>query len=226
MREKKNDKRKNKRYAVEGVSGNVLYTSDLEVLNLSIDGAAIETSKRLELNRSYTFKINHRGSCLNLRGRVVWATLVSKVNNATGTITPGYRVGIRFTDTLSEKATALSRFIKENKAKSLEKRLGGVRFKIATGEKVQMDLQHEYKVKKISLSGMLVKTAFPLELNSRNNIELFLNGYVLLINIRVAHCRDITTDGITKYDIGIEFIEMSGQDEKILQKFLVTLEDV
>ena len=226
MREKKSDKRKNKRYAVEEVSGNVLYTSVLEVLNISIDGAAIETSKRLELNREYTFKINHSGSCLNLRGRIVWATLVSKVNRTTGTITPGYRVGIRFTDTLSENATALSRFIEENKAKSLKKRLGGVRFKIATDEKVKIDLQHECEVKKISLSGMLVKTAFPLELNSRNNIELFLKGHVLLINIRVAHCRDITIDGIPKYDIGIEFIEMSGQDENILQNFLVTLDEV
>ena len=107
MREKKNEKRKNKRHAVEGVSGNVLYTSDLEVLNISIDGAAIETSKRLELNRTYTFKINHRGACLNLRGRIVWATLVSKVNKATGTITPGYRVGIRFTDTQSENSGLL-----------------------------------------------------------------------------------------------------------------------
>ena len=226
MRQKKSDKRKNKRYAVEGVSGNVLYTSDLEVLNISIDGAAIETSKRLELNREYTFKINHRGSCLNLRGRIVWATLISKMNKTTGTITPGYRVGIRFTDTLIEMATARSQFIEENKAKSLEKRLGGIRFKITVDEKVKIDLQHEYKVKKISLSGMLVETAFPLELNSRNNIELFLNEHVLQISIRVAHCRDITIDGLAKYDIGIEFLEMSMQGENILQNFLITLEDV
>ena len=220
------DKRKSRRHAVEGISGNVLYTSALEVLNISIDGAAIETSRRLELNREYTFKIKRGRACLDLRGLIVWATLVSKTDKETGTIMPVYRVGVRFTDTLSDKANMLRQFIEENKIKSIEKRLGGVRFKIRNGEKVKIDLQHEYRVKKISLSGMLVDTAFPLELNARHNIELFLNGHALQITIRVAHSRDITVDGITRYDIGIEFIEMSGQDANVLQNFLNALEEV
>jgi hypothetical protein len=226
MRERGNDKRNNKRYAVEGISGNVLYTSDLEVLNISNNGAAIETSKRLELNREYTFKIKHRGSFLNLKGLIVWATLVSKMNKATGTVIPVYRVGIRFTHTLNEKANTLVQFIEENKVKWLEKRLGGVRFKIETGKKVKVDLPQEYMVKKISLSGMLVETEYPLELDSRNSIELFINGYTLQISIRVTNCHDIITDGIAKYDIGIEFIDISEQDENILQNFINTLEEV
>ena len=226
MRAQESDKRKNKRYAVGGVSGNVLYTSDLEVLNISIDGAAIETSKRLELNREYTFKIKHAGSFLNLRGRVVWATLVSKTNKSTGGITPVYRVGIRFTDTLSQKADTLLRFIEENKIKSLEKRLGGVRFTVGTDDEVKIDLPHEYRVKKISLSGMLVETAFPLELDSRHMSELFLDGHTLKITIRVANFKEITIDGIARYHIGIEFLEMSEQDENALENYLGTLEEV
>jgi hypothetical protein len=223
MKEQDSDKRRSKRYAVEEIGGNVLYTSDLEVLNISIDGAAIETSKRLELKREYTFKIRHRGSFLHLRGMIVWATLVSKMNKVTGAITPVYRAGIRFTDTLSNKADKLQ-FIEDNKVKSFEKRLCGIRFKISTGEEVKVDLQHEYKVKKISLSGMLVETLYPLELDSLNTIELFINGYTLQIIIRVANCKDITADCITKYDIGFEFIEISAHDGNILQNFLNAIE--
>ena len=62
MTPKKKEKRRHKRYAVEGVHGNVLHPSDLEILNMSIDGAAIETSKRLDINREYTFKIKHKGA--------------------------------------------------------------------------------------------------------------------------------------------------------------------
>ena len=80
MKEKDGNKRRNKRHVVEGIEGNVLYTSDIEVLNLSIDGAAIETAKRLELNREYTFKIKYHDSFISLRGCVVWAILVSKVD--------------------------------------------------------------------------------------------------------------------------------------------------
>lgn len=76
--DKSNESRRYRRYVVEGIHGNVLYTSDIEVLNISIDGAAIETPKRLELNREYTFKILFSGGVLDLKGRVVWAILISK----------------------------------------------------------------------------------------------------------------------------------------------------
>jgi hypothetical protein len=226
MREQKNDKRRHKRHAVEGISGNVLYTSEIDVLNISIDGAAIETSKRLELNREYTFKIRHRGSFINVKGLIVWATLISRINKTTGAMTPLYRVGIRFTDTLSEKATRLYQFIEENKVKSLEKRLGGVRVKIVTNEEVKIDVPHEYKVKKISLSGMLVETEYPLAIDSQNGIELFLNGQLLKITVRVANCKDTAPGGMEKYDMGIEFLEMSEEDANILQNFLNMLEEV
>ncbi len=226
MKEKDGDKRRSKRYDVEGIEGNVLYTSDLEVLNLSIDGAAIETAKRLELNREYTFKIKYHDSFISLRGRVVWAILVSKVAKNIGAVTPVYRAGIRFTDTLSEKANMLLQFIEENRIKKRENRLGGVRFNISSAEHMKVDLPHEYKVIKISLSGMLVETGYPLEIESHHNSELFINGRNLKIVGRVAYSNKLVVDNAVKYEIGIEFFEISEDDERILQKFLDTLEDV
>jgi hypothetical protein len=115
-------------YIVDGIQGNVLYPADLEVLNLSIDGAAIETTKWLDLNREYTLKIKYKDVILNLRGRVVWAILTSKKKRGSDEVIPVYRAGVRFTDTLSEKTTMLINFIEENKIRTLEKRLvGGVR---------------------------------------------------------------------------------------------------
>jgi len=225
MRTQGKDKRRHKRYAVEGISGNVLYTSELEVLNISLEGTAIETSRRLELNREYTFKIRHRGAFMNFKGLVVWATLVSKVNRTTGITSPLYRVGIRFTETLSEKTQKLYEFIEENKVKSLEKRLGGIRVKIAADEKVKIDMPHEYKVKKMSLSGMLVETVYPLTEDSKNSIELFLSGHPLKIIVRVANCKEVILDGSEKYEIGIEFLWMSEQDEDILRNFLDMLDE-
>lgn len=228
MKEKDGDNRRNKRYDVEGIEGNVLYASDLEVLNLSIDGAAIETAKRLELNREYTFKIKYHDhdSFISLKGRVVWAILVSKVDKNTGAVTPVYRAGIRFTDTLSEKANMLLQFIEENRIKKRENRLGGVRFNISSTEHMKVDLPHEYKAIKISLSGMLVETGYPLELESHHNSELFINGHNLKIVGRVAYSKEVVVDNAVKYEIGIEFFEISEDDERILQEFLDTLEEV
>lgn len=215
--------RRNKRYVVEEIQGNVFYTSDLEIFNISLDGAAIETTKRLELNREYTFKIKYGDSWLNLRGRVVWAILISKEKNDSKAVIPVYRAGIRFTDILSDKANILMDFIEENKVKTLESRVGGVRFKIAKTEDIKIGLPHKYNVKKISLSGMLVETEYPFEINSHHDIELFLNETIISTVGRIAYCKKNDATDVNQYDIGIEFVKISDDNKLALKDFLKTL---
>jgi hypothetical protein len=218
------DNRKNKRYVVEGLQGNLMYTSDLEILNISIDGAAIETTKRLELNREYSFKIQYNNTLLTLRGQVVWAVLLSK-KRGRESFRPIYRAGIQFIDTLNEKARILHRFIEENKIRTLENRLGGVRFKISNPEDVKIDLPQKYTVRKISISGMLVETAYPLEVNAHYDIELFLNETLVNILVRIINCAKKDSVKLTRYDIGIEFVTMSERDREALQQFMRTFEE-
>lgn len=221
----RDDQRRNKRYSVDGIRGNVLYTSDIEVLNISNDGVALETTRRLELNREYTFKVRYKDTSLDLKGRVVWAVLISKEKKDAMAFVPVYRAGIRFTDVSTERANLLQKFIEDNKVKTLETRLGGVRFKIANSEDVKVDLPRKYDVKRVSLSGMLIETGYPLDLNSRHGIELFLNEEIMNFTGRVAYCETIGTEEVLRYDIGIEFIEMSDNNRKSLKDFLDTLED-
>jgi Tfp pilus assembly protein PilZ len=219
-------KRRHKRHFVDGVRGNVLYTSDIDVLNISLDGVSVETTRRLELKREYTFKVRYKDTSLDLKGRVVWAVLLSKEKKDTRAFVPVYRAGIRFTNVSGEKAGLLQQFIDENKVRTLEPRVGGVRFRIASSEDVKVDLPRKYEVKRVSLSGMLVETEYPLALNSEHGVELFLNGEAMHFAGRVAYCGTIGTDKSSVYDIGIEFVRMSESDRKSLKDFLDTLEDV
>ena len=212
------------RYIVEDISGNVLYTSDIEVLNISVDGAAIETARRLEVNREYTFRINYKDISLSLKGSVVWALLTSRVKKDTQYSVPVYRAGIKFSDVLSEKTEALLKFIEENREKKTGVRPGGIRFKIANAKNITIDLPRKYSVKKISLSGMLVEAEYPLSLDDQYNIELFLNGDAVAIVGRVAYCRKIDDAPLPQYDIGIEFVALTDSDKELLQHFLGTLE--
>ena len=220
-----NDNRRYRRYLADGMHGNLLYSSDLEVLNISIDGAAIETTKRLELNREYTFKIKYKDVNLTLKGRVVWAILISKEKKDSKTAIPVYRAGVAFSDTLSEKANMLLDFIEENKIRTFENRIGSVRFKITKTENIKIDLPHKYKVKKISLAGMLAETEYPLEIDSHHDVELFLNDSVVNIVCRIANCEKLEAGKTVAYDTGIEFMQMSDRDIKILESYLKTLED-
>jgi len=218
------DNRRHTRYMVEDIHGNVLYTADIEVLNISVDGAAIETARRLEVNREYTFRINYRDISLSLKGNVVWALLTTRLKKDTQDSVPVYRAGVKFTDVLSEKAEALLKFIEENRGKKTGTRLGGIRFNIANGKKITMGLPRKYCVKKISLSGMLVETEYPLSLDEQYDIELFLNGDAIPIVGRIAYCREIDAHR-SQYDIGIEFVMLTDSAKGLLQHFLGTLEE-
>lgn len=219
------NKRTSRRYQVEGIYGNLLYTSDLEVLNISVDGAAIETAKRLELNRDYVFRVKYRNTFIKLKGRVVWAILVSRQRTDSRPAVPVYRAGIRFSETFSEKANLLYDFIEENRIKSIENRLGGVRFKIAGSGNIKVDVPHRYRVNRINLSGMLVETEYPLKPDSHFAIELFVNHKLMNIEGRVANCRRQSNGTRPKFRIGIEFVKISDDDREFLEEFMRTLED-
>ena len=224
MARRKGEKRKYKRYVVDGLHGNVLFPSDIQVLNISVDGAAIETSKWLDLNREYTLKIKFKENVLSLKGRVIWAVLTAKEKKGAGEVTPVYRAGVKFTDVLNERTKTLMSFIEEHKIRTLEKRLAGVRFKISAPQNMQIDYPHKYEVKKVSLSGMLVDAEYPLDLDTHYDIELFLNASILNIVGRVANCVEVKSEKSAKYVTGIEFIKLSDKDRKLLGNFLDSLE--
>jgi hypothetical protein len=221
--EQESENRKYQRYDVEGINGNVLNIAALDILNISIDGAAIETPRRLELNREYAFKITSGNDILHLKGRVVWALLISREDKASSKITPVYRVGIKFSETLNEKANMLLNFIEEHKIKALEHRLVGMRFKIAESDDIKLQYPYGYKVNKISLSGMLIKTEHPLDLHSSYPIELFIRDRKLNVLGKVSNCERNDSEKGMLYDIGIEFLMMQDEDMEILKDFLQTL---
>jgi hypothetical protein len=218
------ENRRHPRYIVEDIHGNVLYTSEIEVLNISLDGAAIETARRLEVNREYTFRVKYKDISLSMKGHVVWALLTTRLKKDTQAPVPVYRAGVKFTDVLSEKAEALLRFIEENRGNKTTSRLGGIRFTIANAKNITIGLPRQYSVKKLSLSGMLVETEYPLSVDDQFDIELFLNGDAIAIVGRIAYCREIDAHR-SHYDIGIEFVTLKDSDKEVLQHFLGTLEE-
>jgi len=219
------ERRRHKRYFVNGIHGNVLYSSDMSILNISLGGAAIETTKSLEVNREYPFKIKYKGTTFNLRGRVVWSILSHSKKLGSEEVVPVYKVGVEFTNVLSEEANMLTKFIEENAVTTLERRLKGVRWKVTTPEDFKFEHLYKYDVKNISLSGMLIESDYPLDTNTRYTMELLLNGNVMNIVGRVTNCVEIESGNSLRYNIGIEFIEMSEKDRELLKNFLDTLEE-
>lgn len=202
----------------------MFYVSDLNVINISMGGAAIETTESLEVNREYPFKIHYKGTILNLKGHVVWSILTHSEKLGSGEVIPVYTVGLEFTNVLSEEANILHKFIAENAIKKSGRRLKGIRWKLPTSEYFRIEHLYKYDVRKISLSGMLIEFERPLSTDVKYNMELLLNGNVLNIVGRVANCIEIESDTSIRYGIGIEFVEMSEEDRGVLKGFIDTLE--
>jgi hypothetical protein len=218
------ESRKYNRYEVDSVHGRMLCSSDINILNISMDGAAIATTQRLVIGREYSLKLKFENTSLALRGKVVWSVLSHSKTLTNGEVVPVYRAGIRFTNTLTDDATRLISYIEKSKSNPLEQRILGVRFRVQQSEGSEIDLPCEYRIKKISLSGMLIETDSPLLLNSRHDMEVSLDDSIVTLIGRIANQQEITTRNGTKYDVGIEFIDMTEKDQGILKKYLDAIE--
>ena len=219
------ERRRYKRYNATGVRGNVRFLTDLTLINISVDGAAIETKKRLDVNREYNFKIDYKGIPLSVKGLVAWSQLIQSEKTETGDLVPIYRSGLKFINTLDEKTITLMSFIEDKQVRTPEKRMGGVRCKIATPQNIKVGYPYEYLVKKISLSGMEIETGHPLDPDSRHEMELVLNEQVLALSGRIVTCVEVPSENRAKYNMGVEFMEISDEDREVLRNFLDTLEE-
>ena len=116
------------------------------------------------------------------------------------------------------------KFIEENKSGSIEQRLIGMRFKIKNAEDAVIDAADECKIKRISLSGMLIEADNSFDVDYISEMEIFLDNIVLPITGRVANCTEIPGDKINKYNIGIEFVKISNENKNTLNNFLDSLD--
>lgn len=80
-------------------------------------------------------------------------------------------------------------------------------------------------IREISRSGLLVETAFPLQLDSLHDIRLTLGDVSIVVKARVAHCRigDIDQEQV-RYRSGMEFTEVTDRAQAVIDRFIHTVE--
>lgn len=216
------ERRKHKRYNVEGIKGYLYILSDLVITNISIGGMAIETEKRLDIDREYTFKVKDGGSSISLKGRSVWSFLGQAEEKDTGNLIPVYKTGIMFTDLIDSRVETLLSFIDENKTITSERRLRGTRFRVTNSENVKIFYPCGYDVRKISLSGMEMEAEQPFTPGTVQNIELTFDSNIINLKGRVIHCKEITSVNTVRYKMGVAFVEIPDKEKKFLKSFLKT----
>jgi hypothetical protein len=90
------EKRRYKRFPITGTRIKFLHSSKVKIIDISVGGAAIEATKKLEINKGYRLHINHKGSSITLEGRMVWSVLARQEKRESGDIIMVYKGGMQF----------------------------------------------------------------------------------------------------------------------------------
>ena len=213
------EKRHYKRFIVEGVEGTLMFTTEAQILNISVEGVALKANRRFEIGREYSLKLEYNGKTITLSGVVMWSFLSELVEGPHKEMMPLYSAGMKFKNVITEKLTDLIEFIEKNKVDE-DQRLT-IRFDVKSPDKAILDGPHGYSVKKISMSGMLIETDIPFEIDDKIPMDILLSRDKKISFLgRVAFCMGSADELPAHYDIGIEFFEMSEEDKAVFKKYI------
>jgi len=217
------EQRRAPRFVVEGLHGTMTSASQVEILNMSISGAAIRLDRNLRVGGEYSLRLELNDTVLAVKGLVVWSVLSEIQKGREDETKPFYSAGMKFKDILSQRLMELLEFIDQHKIVQ-ENRLGGLRFHIDAPGKALLDVPYTYRVRVISLSGLLMETEQPLEIRQSYPMEVTLeSGETVRFTGRVAYCSDPTDGAAKRHEIGVAFADMAAGDRSRLAKFIETL---
>jgi c-di-GMP-binding flagellar brake protein YcgR len=222
------ERRKHHRFIVEGMDifARTIFNAAAEIIDISPTGASIRIPRRLNMGGVYALKFGHMGNYFTIKGAVIWEKLTGSKEFAGGEVMPIYTAGVEFQEIPPDKSQQLRALIAEKMKEIRERRIGGIRVRVAGDNHAVLSCLETCAVKDISLGGMRIETwneiltgtAFRLELVLRENeSSLFCKG-------KVAFCHKKPQGTKTdRYTVGIEFIEMSAPDGERLRRFADSL---
>jgi Tfp pilus assembly protein PilZ len=221
------DKRRYKRFRVDlvEINGQMSLADKVQILDISLGGVSLKADRRLNIGKEYLIKLQEKGKNLQVKGTVVRSELSGIEQKADGQGVSIFTVGMMFkegfADKLADFLKPIEQTTKKEAAPSVADRRLNVRFNITTPQEKILSYPLQFKVKSISLGGMLIQTEQAVEINSKIPMELSLKADTAVKFIgRVASCATMEYTGQAYYDIGVEFTDLADKDTKFLKTFI------
>jgi c-di-GMP-binding flagellar brake protein YcgR len=219
------NKRKFDRFKVNDlkVHGKMALATEVRIIDISTSGISLKVNRSLKIGSDYTLKLEGK-QIVSLKGTVIWCSLSEIREGSPGDSILTYSAGMQFKDMSTESMTQLQYLIESNKIREVQV-IGGtrlnIRFHIEDPEHAILICPDDYKVKTISLAGMLIEYIRNFKIESRIPMEMFIHDdNHLRFMGRVASSQAIEKDGQEHYEIGIEFLDLPERDLEILASFI------
>jgi c-di-GMP-binding flagellar brake protein YcgR len=224
------EQRRYKRYRVDlhEINGKLSLVEKVEILDISQGGVSLKADRRLNFGKEVTLKLGDRLETIDVKGTVVRSEVSGMKPGPGGENILVYSVALMFKqgqeETVAEFIRSLEQIRKEQPQKTPERRLT-VRFSLATPETGELLFPAQFKVKVISLGGMLIAVDQALKINSTVPLSLSLNAHgAIHFTGRVASCTVADEKKPSTYEIGLEFIALTDADRALLKTFVDYLE--
>ncbi len=220
------DKRRHKRFKLDviEINGKMSLADKVKIIDISLGGIAIKADRRLNIGREYMVRLEDKGKSIDVRGVVVRSELSGIEERGKDERVSIYTAGMLFKDGQSSKISQFLNSIEQHRKKevpvTIDRRLS-VRFNITAPGEQTLSFPAQFKVKEISLSGMLIRTDQMLVQGSVIPMGLSLNADDHVnFNGRVASCRSTELQGQTHYEIGVAFSDLTDKDRALIKTFI------
>lgn len=225
------NQRRHERLSVDllEIHGKLLFADEVRINDVSISGVSLNADKRLNIGNEYLLRLAYGGQTISVKGQVIWSRLVSTRENSKGEVVPIYSCGMQFSSVSREKVDELVAFIQDctrNRFAEPEVHvLSGlrchIRYGMDTPQKAQIRGTEDYRVKKISMGGMLVGAAHGFSVDERFPMEIYLpQDRIISFSGRIASCLSIGDPEDGHYDVGVEFLDLAEENRNILSAFI------
>jgi Tfp pilus assembly protein PilZ len=229
------EKRLYRRFTVDfkDIHGRILFSNNIKILNISVGGVAFCIDRKLDIGKIYALRLEAKGRRLNIQGNIVWI----KPNNAFQDKERGlaYIAGMKFLNLSYDKVREVENFIHDNflnyqKVEPFDSLMSGlrihVRFHIQNPDRAMVSYVEDYKVIKISQCGMLIESDYVLQHQDIIPMEMSLSdSQAIALWGKIVICKPIEDADYLRYEVGIEFIDMSETDRETLRQFIASMEE-
>jgi hypothetical protein len=207
-----------------GINGKMILADRVEIIDISLGGVALKTDRRLNVGKEYLIKLGDKGKSIDVKGVIVRCELSTIEERSNGERVSIYTAGMMFKDVSPDTIADFLNSIEEDKKEAMpvmvDRRLT-VRFYITTPWEKTLCFPAQFKVKEISLSGMLIQTDQALETESMVPMVLSLRAdNPVNFTGRVVSCRMTEDRGQAHYEIGVEFKDLTDTDRTSLKTFI------
>lgn len=221
--------RRHKRFKLDLVEldGKMFLIDVVKLLDISLGGVSLKVDRELNVGKEYLITLVEKGKSIDVKGIAVHSASRETEERANGERVTIHTARLKFKDGQTAKIAGILNSIQQlNKDEvpvTADRRLH-VRFHFTIPLDTILSHSAQFRVKKISLSGMLIQSEQALVINSFIPMGLSLNADdPCNFSGRIVTCQMGQDNGRAQYEIGVEFSNLTDKCSTLLKIFIDNL---